>query len=221
MFIGHYGVALGLKKADKTISLGFLFLAVQLVDVLWTVFVLLGIEKVAIVPDLTAANPLDFVHYPFTHSLVASFLWAGLAYFAFRLLSAKAGSQKGRVSLVIGIAVLSHFFLDVIVHRPDLPVAFAADSPKLGLGLWNFPAAAYVLESLVFLAGLWIYLEATTASSFAGKYGMMIFAFFLLIANLANLFGPPPSNVKVMAAFGLVSYLLFATLAFWLDKKRA
>lgn len=218
MFIGHYGVALGLKKTDKTVSLGLLFLAVQLVDVLWTVFVLFGIEKVAIVPGLTATNPLDFVYYPFTHGLLMSFVWAGMVYILFRFFP--KASTSGKTALIMGLAVLSHFFLDLLVHRPDLPVAFGADSPKLGFGLWNFPAVAYVLESLVFLAGLWIYLKATTASSFAGKYGMIIFAIFLLVANLANLFGPPPSNVKIMAAFGLFFYLLFAAIAFWLDKKR-
>lgn len=221
MFIGHYGIALGLKKADKYISLGLLFLAVQFVDVLWTVFVLLGIEKVAIVPGLTAANPLDFVHYPFTHSLLASFIWAGLAYFVFRLFPAKAGSQKGRVALVVGIAVLSHFFLDLIAHRPDLPLGFGQNSTKVGLGLWNYTAAAYIVEAAVFLVGLRLYLKSTSGTTFAGKYGMVIFAALLLVFNLLNLLGPPPQNVTAIAVAGLTLYLVLAGVAFWLDKKRA
>jgi membrane-bound metal-dependent hydrolase YbcI (DUF457 family) len=116
MFIGHYGVALGLKKANKGISLGLLFLAVQAVDILWTVFVLLGIEKVEIAPGVTAANPLNFVYYPFTHSLLMSVVWAGVAYCLFRFAPFKANWQKGKVALIMGTAVLSHFFLDLIVH---------------------------------------------------------------------------------------------------------
>ena len=221
MFIGHYGVALGLKKVEKTVSLGLLFLAVQLVDILWTVLVLLGIEKVAIVPGVTAANPLNFVYYPFTHSLLMSVVWAGVVYLLFRYLPFKAGWQKGRVALIMGIAVLSHFFLDVLMHRPDLPLAFGSDSSKLGLGLWNYPAVSYLFEAVVFLVGVWIYLKSTSPVGVIGKYGMVVFAFLLLVFNMLNLFGPPPPNVQMVAASGLVFYLLLAGAAFWLDKKRA
>lgn len=221
MFVGHYGVALGLKKADKAVSLGLLFLAVQAVDILWTILVLLGVEKVEVSPGITRANPLDFLYYPFTHSLLMSFVWAALVYLIFRLAPAKAGWNKNRVAWIMGIAVLSHFFLDLIVHRPDLPLGFGADFPKLGLGLWNHPVAAYLLESLIFLAGVWIYLKATAPSGLLGKYGLPVFALVLLIANLLNLFAPPPPSIKVMAASGLVFYFLFAGAAFWLDKKRS
>ncbi|HXF48395.1 MAG TPA: hypothetical protein VNL73_03080 [Verrucomicrobiae bacterium] len=221
MFIGHYGVALGLKKADKGISLGLLFLAVQFVDILWTVLVLLGIEKVEISPGITAANPLDFVYYPFTHSLLMSLIWAGLAYLLFRILPAKTGWQKSKVASIIAIAVLSHFFLDLLVHRPDLPLAFGTSSPKLGIGLWNYPAAAYLLESAIFLVGAWIYLKTTKPASKLGKYGMPVFALLLLIFNLLNLFGPPPPKVQMVAASGFVMYFVLAGAAFWLDKKRS
>lgn len=220
MFIGHYGVALGLKRADKTISLGVLFLAVQAVDILWTVLVLLGIEKVEISPGVTAANPLDFAYYPFTHSLLMSAVWAGAAYLLFRILPAKAGWQKSKLALILGFAVLSHFLLDLVVHRPDLPLAFSTGSPKLGFGLWNYPAAAYLLESAIFLAGVWIYLKSTSPVGKVGKYGMLVFALLLLVANLLNLFGPPPPNVQMVAASGFVMYFVLAGAAFWLDKKR-
>jgi membrane-bound metal-dependent hydrolase YbcI (DUF457 family) len=219
MFIGHYGVALGLKKVDKAVSLGLLFLAVQLVDVLWTVLVLLGIEKVAIVPGITAANPLDFVYYPFTHSLLMSFAWAGAVYILFRFFPKT--STSGKRALVIGLAVLSHFFLDLIMHRPDLTLGFGQVSAKVGLGLWNYTATAYIVEAAVFLAGLWLYLKATSGTTFAGKYGMLIFALLLLIFNLINLLGPPPPNATMIAASGLALYLILAGVAFWLDKKRA
>ncbi len=220
MFIGHYGVALGLKKADKSISLGLLFLAVQFVDILWTVLVLLGIEKVEIAPGITAANPLDFIYYPFTHSLLMSAIWAGVAYLLFRIVPANANWQKSKAALIMAIAVLSHFFLDLIVHRPDLPMAFGAESPELGFGLWNYPAAAYLLESAIFLAGVWIYLKATAPVGPLGKYGMPVFALLLLVFNMLNLFGPPPPSAQMVAMSGLVFYILLAGVAFWLDKKR-
>ncbi len=219
MFIGHYGVGLALKKADRNISLGVLFLAVQFVDILWTIFVLLGIEQVKIIPGITAANPLDFVYYPYSHSLAASFLWAGVIYLLFRLLPAKSGSQKTKVAVIMAFAVSSHFLLDLLTHRPDLPLWFG-NSIKVGLGLWNHTFLSYLLEGLIFLGGLWIYLKSTRGTSFSGKYGMTIFAAFLLILNLINLFGPPPPNTTILALFGLFYYLLFAGIAFWLDRQR-
>ena len=226
MVIGHYGVSLALKTADKNISLGLLFLAAQFVDILWALFVLLGIEKIKIIPGITAANPFDFVSYPFTHSLVASFLWAGMVYVVFRLIPAKAGSQQGRVALVMGVAVLSHFFLDLIVHRPDLPLV-GDDSYKMGFGLWNYVLASYIFEGLILLGGLWIYLRSTKGTTFCGKYGMSIFAVCLLVLNLSayhedvlDFFIPLPLTPEVLVGFVLGYYLLFAGIAFWLDQKR-
>ena len=227
MGIGHYGVSFALKAADKNISLGFLFIAVQFVDILWLIFVLLGIERVSIVPGVTAANPFDFVFYPFTHSLVASFLWAGAAYTVFRVIPAKPGSRQSRVALVMGVAVLSHFFLDLIVHRPDLPLV-SDDSFKIGFGLWNHVLASYLLEGLLVLGGLWIYLHSTKSMTFVGKYGMSIFAGCLLVANLSvyredalNYFMPLPLTPEIFARFALGYHFLFVWIAFWLDQKRS
>ncbi|MCP4422177.1 MAG: hypothetical protein GY805_36660 [Chloroflexi bacterium] len=219
MNIGHYGVSLALKKADTKISLGLLFFAAQFVDILWAVLVLLGIERAKIVPGITAANPIDYVYYPFSHSLLASFLWAGAMYILFRMLPAKSGSQQSKVALVMSIAVLSHFFLDLLIHRPDLPLS-VGDSPTIGLGLWNFVLASYIVEGLIFFGGLWLYMRATTGITFAGKYGMLIFAAFLFFTNLMNLFGTPPPNSQTLAAFSLTTYLIFIGIALWLDRKR-
>ena len=193
MNIGHYGVSLALKKADTKISLGLLFLAAQFVDILWAILVLLGIERAKIVPGITAANPIDYVYYPFSHSLVASLIWAGAVYILFRIIPTKTGSQQSKVALVMAAAVLSHFFLDLLIHRPDLPFSIG-DSPTIGLGLWNHVLASYIVEGVIFLGGLWLYMRATTGTSFAGKYGMLMFAVFLFITNLMNLFGTPPPN---------------------------
>ena len=225
MNIGHYGVSLALKKTDQKISLGLLFIAAQFVDILWAVLVLLGIERAEIVPGITAANPIDYVYYPFSHSLVTSLIWAGATYILFRILPAKSGSRQSKVALVIATAVLSHFFLDLLIHRPDLPLS-VGDSPTIGLGLWNYVLASYVVEGLIFFGGLWIYMRATTLSATTGttfgrKYGMLIFAAFLFITNLMNLFGAPPPNSQFLATFSLATYLLSIGLAFWLDRKRS
>ena len=227
MGIGHYSVSFALKAADKTISLGLLFIAAQFVDILWLIFVLLGIERVNIVPGVTAANPFDFVFYPFTHSLVASFLWAGGAYVVFRLIPAKPGSGQNQVALIMGAAVLSHFFLDLIVHRPDLPLT-SGESYKIGFGLWNDVLASYLLEGLLFLGGFGIYLHATKSATLVGKYGMSIFALCLLIANLSvyredamSFFFPLPLTPEIFASFTLGYHFVFVGVAFWLDQKRS
>lgn len=220
MNIGHYGVSLGLKKADKNINLGLLFFASQFVDILWAVLVLLGIERADIVPGITAANPIDYTYYPFSHSLIASLIWTGVLYIIFRVLPTKPGSQKSKVALVMATAVLSHFFLDLLSHRPDLPLSIG-DSPKIGLGLWNFVLVSYIVEGLIFFIGLWLYMRATDGETFAGKYGMLIFAAFLFLTNLMNLFGTPPPNSQTLATFSLTTYLLSIGIAFWLDRKRS
>ena len=226
MGIGHYSVSFALKAANKNISLGLLFVAAQFVDILWLIFVLLGIERVHIVPGVTAANPFDFVFYPFTHSLIASFLWAGAAYVVFRLIPVKSGSRQSHVALIFGAAVLSHFFLDLIVHRPDLPLA-SGDSYKIGFGLWNNVLASYLLEGLILLGGLWIYLHATKSTTLVGKYGMRIFVVCLLVANLSvyredalNFFFPLQLTPEIFASFTLGYHFLFVGIAFWLDQKR-
>ena len=220
MNIGHYGVSLALKKTDKTINLGLLFFAAQFVDILWAVLVLLGIERAEIVPGITAANPIDYVYYPISHSLVTSILWAGAFYLLFRILPVKSGSQRSKVALVMGVAVLSHFFLDLIIHRPDLPLSLGASS-KVGLGLWDFVLASYMVEGLIFFIGLWLYMRATKGETFVGKYGMLIFAAFLFITNLMNLFGSPPPDSSTLAIFSLTTSLIFSGIAFWLDRKRS
>jgi hypothetical protein len=227
MGIGHYSVSFALKAANKNISLGLLFLAAQFVYIFWLIFVLLGIEKVNILPGVTAADPFDFVFYPFTHSLVASFLWAGAVYVVFRLIPAKPGSRQSQVALVMGAAVLSHFFLDLIVHRPDLPLA-SDDSYKIGFGLWNHVLASYLLEGLILLGGLWIYLRSTKSTTLVGKYGMSIFALCLLVANLSVyredalcFFSPLPLTPEIFASFTLGYHFLFVGIAFCLDQKRS
>ncbi len=153
MFIGHYGVALAAKKVDKNIPLGLLFFATQFVDILFFLLVLFGIEKISIIPGITAVNPFDFSYYPYSHSLVASLLWAGLFFVVLKIRFSKTNSRNNRIALVVAATVLSHFFLDLIVHRPDLPL-FGGNSYKLGFGLWNYIVISSLVEILILVIGL-------------------------------------------------------------------
>lgn len=216
VFIGHYATCLALKKVEKKASLGMLFLAVQLVDILFFPFVLLGIEKINIIENFTESTHFELEYMPYTHSLLASILLAGFVYIVFRMIPPK----NNAVALVMGIAVLSHWFFDLIVHTPDLPL-WSDTSTKLGFGLWNNAVATYTLEAVLLVGGLWLYLSATTSKSSIGKYGMGAFVILLLLINAVNIFGPSLGNTKTsLALSALVMYFLFAGLAHWLDKKR-
>ena len=217
MFVGHYGVSFAAKRLDRTIPLWALFLAVQLLDVGWGILVPLGVEKVRIVPGITASNPLDLYYMPFTHSLVAALLWSLGVYAACR--SMRAFGASHRAALLVAAAVFSHWVLDVIVHRPDLPVY--DDTLKLGLGLWNYPAPAFLLEVAVLFGGMLLYLRSTAASTPLGRYGMPVFGVIMLLVQAAVFFGPPPRSAGAAALTALLLYSLFAGVAGWLDRQRS
>jgi hypothetical protein len=216
MFVGHYGVSLTAKAAKNSIPLWVLFVAVQLLDVCWSFFVLLGIEKVRIVPGITATNPLDLYYMPYTHGLIGALLWsiaAGVAYKIFR----KADGWPP--AALVGTAVFSHWVLDGLVHRPDLPLY--DNSFKVGLGLWNYPALAFGLEIIFLFGGMYLYMRATKAIARAGRFGIVIFGFLILAVQAVVFFGPPPSSDKSAAVTALVVYFAFAAIAYWLERKRA
>lgn len=215
MFIGHFGLSFAAKKAAPKVSLGFLFIATQFVDILWPFMLLLNIEKVAIVPGYTKSNALDFLFFPYTHSLLAGILWGlcvGAAYWLFK------GDKRG--AIVVGLCVLSHWFLDVLVHTADLPLSPFGDD-KLGFGLWNHVAISLVIETILFLAGLFIYYGITKAKTSAGKWGLWAFAAFLIIFNISNTFGPPPPASMTALSITLVTLMVvIIALAYWVDSKR-
>lgn len=217
MFIGHYAAGLALKKFEKRASLGVLFLGVQFVDILFFPFVLLGIERINIIENYTQSTHFQLEYLPYTHSVLASVLWAAAAYALFGWVIVK----NHTAALVVALAVASHWLLDLIVHTPDLPL-WSDTSLKLGFGLWNNAIATYVLEAALLLGALWLYLRSTSATTATGKYGMGVFAAFLLLVNAGNIFGPLVSDSKVVIAVSvLTAYFVFAALAFWLDKKRS
>ncbi|HXI64196.1 MAG TPA: hypothetical protein VNH14_06815 [Gemmatimonadales bacterium] len=219
MFVGHYGVSFAVKRGDKTIPLWVLFVAVQLLDVFWGAFVLFGIERVRIVPGITASNPLDLYYMPYTHSLVAAVLWSLGAYVSYRLIRRFGASH--RAALLVAIAVFSHWVLDFIVHRPDLPLY--DDYPKVGLGLWNYPAPAFLLEIAVLFGGMFLYLRSTTATPLTdrlGRFGMPVFGVLMLIVQAMAFFGAPPPSAAVAAIEALVFYAAFAAVAARLERRR-
>jgi hypothetical protein len=215
MFIGHFAVAFAAKPAAPTVSLGTLFIACELVDLAWPVFLLLGLEAVEIRPGVTAFTPLDFVHYPWTHSLVMAAAWAaglGVLYFLLR--------RNSRAALILGLVVLSHWFLDFLVHRPDLPLAPGAEA-RFGLGRWNSVAATLLLEGALFVAALLFYFGRTRAVDRVGRWGLWALLLFLLAAYAGAAFGPPPPSVAAVAWAGLVGGALVASLGYWVDRHRA
>jgi membrane-bound metal-dependent hydrolase YbcI (DUF457 family) len=215
MFVGHYGPSFAAKALKPKIPLWLLFLAVQLVDVFWSIFVILRIEKVRIVPGITATNPLDLYYMPYTHSMLASFLWAVGAAALYRATFRREGWMA---AAVVGAAVFSHWILDFLVHRPDLPLY--DNTLKVGLGLWNYPVLALVLEVACLFGGMYLYLKATRATRRGGRYGMVIFGCAMVAVQSLVFFGPPPTSPKAAAVTALVSYAAFAGVAYWLERKR-
>jgi hypothetical protein len=211
MFIGHFAVAFAAKRAVPTVSLGTLFVACELVDLLWPVFVLLGIETVAITPGITAFTPLDFVSYPWSHSLLMCWVWA-LAFGAFYWFGRRAMVP----ATIVGSVVLSHWFLDVIVHRPDLPLAPGSDM-KVGFGLWNSVPGTLVLEAALFIAGLAFYVRGARPLDRMGQYLLWGTVMLLVVAYLGVAFGPPPPSVAAVAWTGIAGGLLTAALGYWID----
>ena len=210
MFVGHYGVSFAAKRVDRTIPLWVLFLAVQFLDVLWAPCILLGLEKVRIVPGITASNPLDLYYMPYTHSLVAALLWSCVGGFVYHFVVRPARRQA---SAVVGVAVFSHWILDFVVHRPDLPLY--DDSAKVGLGLWNAPVLAFGLEAALLFGGLWFCLGRRLAHS----PGTLIFGILMLAIQAYIFFGPPPTSDRAAALTALIAYALFATVIWWLQDR--
>ena len=217
MFIAHYGAAFALKRFDSKISLGWLMLWAQLPDILWSCFILAGIEIVKISPGITKANPLEFVHYPYSHSLLATLGFVFLIFILVRIFPFKANLGKLQLSLLFVAAVVSHFVLDLISHRPDLPLA-GSDSLKIGLSLWNNTIISYLFEFIIFFTGIYLYYQFKSNLTKARKICLLIFILLFSFLNLGNLLGPLPPDVETVAISGLGGNIIVVIFSFWLDR---
>jgi hypothetical protein len=218
MFIGHYSAAFALKSIEKEAPLGGLAIAVQFIDVLFFPLVLFGIERMNIVPHYTEASPLELVWMPYTHSLLGALFWSVAVSVAWAFLAPRSAARR-RVAVIMGIAVFSHWILDLAVHTPDLSL-WGGDSPKVGFGIWRNALATSVIEAGLLLASVYAYMRATKPVSTVGRYAVVIFALVLIGANAINIYGPPPTSVPATAATGLAAYFVFAAIAWWIDRLR-
>lgn len=209
-----------MKKADKTLSLGILFIAAQLSDLILGFTLLTGIEKINITAGANPLTSVQYVFFPYSHSLVATLLWAALVALIPFIAPLKSSLPKSKTALVMATAVLSHFILDAIVHTPDLDL-LGNGAYKIGLGLWSYPLASYTAEAVLLVTGLWIYLKATKTTTFTGKYGLLVLSVILLILNAINSFGPPPPSTEYFIATLATVYISTIVIAFWLDRKRS
>jgi hypothetical protein len=217
MFLGHYGVALALKQKEPKVSLGTLFVAAQLVDVLWGGFLLLGWEHVRILPDDNPLLVLQFYDYPISHSLLAAFAWAAVAAALYYSWPTRDTTRHWQAAALVGAAAASHWLLDLIVHLPDLPLMDNA-SPKFGLGLWRHVAPSVALELLVLGLGLALYVRGRSRRHPLRPIRLAVVLVLLVGTYIAALVGPPAPSVPVIGASTVVLLLLAAALAAWADR---
>ena len=213
MFLGHHAVALAAKKVSAEVSLGTLVLSAQFIDLLWPVFLLLGLEHVRFAPGITAFSPFDFYDYPISHSLLTVVIWAtglGALYYAIR--------RSARGAWVVGGCVLSHWVLDFISHRPDLPLL--PGSPiTVGLGLWNTFVGTVVVEGGLFIAVVILYATSTRAADRVGTYSFWAFVAFLIAFYIGSMATQDPLTQEELGIGGLTQWLL-VPWAYWIDRHR-
>jgi hypothetical protein len=213
VFVGHLAVALSAKRVTPRAPLVALTSAAFGLDLLWPIFVLAGLETVRIDPGNTAFTPLDFVSYPWSHSLLMSVVWGAAA----AALAARS-LRDSRAGFVVGALVVSHWILDVVVHRPDLPVW--PGGPKVGLGLWNSIPATLILEGVMLAAGVAIYARAAPARDATGRWTFRALVLLCAVLWAWGPFSPPPPTPVALATVGLIFGLLTIPWTIWIERHR-
>jgi len=213
MFIGHFAIGFAAKKFAPRTSLAVLLAAPLLSDMLWPVLLLLGGEHARIDPGNTRFTPIDLTYYPWSHSLLMCIMWAtafALTYYWI------ARYPPGTIAIWIG--VVSHWILDWVTHRPDMPLY--PGGPRFGLGLWNSIAGTLVVEILMFATGVWLYVRSTRARDHIGRYGFLAYVGFLLFAYIGDRFSDPPSSIADIAWTGILAIVVLIPWAWWFDRHR-
>lgn len=214
MFIGHFAVGFAAKRFAPRTSEGVLQAAPQVADILWPVFLLLGWESVRIDPGNTRFTPFDFISYPWSHSLLMLCVWAtvfGAVYYAI--------TRYWPGAVVIWICVVSHWVLDWVTHRPDMPLY--PGSARFGLGLWNSIAGTMVVEILMFAVGVWMYMNGTRANDRIGRWAFIAYVVVMLAIYVGNAFGSAPDSVTEVAWGALAFPIVFLPWAGWFDRHRS
>ena len=213
MFVGHYGVSLAARSRMGRVPLWVWFIATQWMDVVWSVLVLLGVEKLRIVPGFTQANALDLYYMPYTHGLPGSIV---LSFVFGAIVALFASGNRATTVVLVAAASFSHWVLDLLVHVPDLPLY--DNSAKVGFGLWRHVIVSFPLELIVLFLGAWLYARKRTFASAKGRNAFWAFAVFLAAVQVYANFGPPPSSQNAMAVTALALYLGLAWLAAWVER---
>ena len=215
MFIGHFAVGFAGKRAAPRASLAALLFAALFADVLWPVLVAVGAEAVRIAPGSTVYTPLEFVSYPWSHSLLALIIWGG--FFAAYYRKRPDGVRTG---LVLGLLVVSHWVLDWITHKPDMPLR--PRGAVYGLGLWNSVAATMTVEILMFVVGVIIYTRTTRSRDRIGSIGwwglvLLLFGFYIMDSLAAAV----PPSVRAIWISALIATAIILAWAGWVDRHRS
>jgi membrane-bound metal-dependent hydrolase YbcI (DUF457 family) len=213
MFIGHFAVGFASKRVAPSVSLGWLMIAPLFLDLLWPIFLLLGLEHVRITPATNPFFTLEFTSYPWSHSLGMTLVWALLFGLVYRLITGNGAS-----AVVLAAGVASHWVLDWVTHRPDLPL-IPGTAARVGLGLWGSPLATMAIEGAMFIAGVTMYLTLTFAKNKVGIVATWAFIVTLLALYFATLKGPPPPDEHTIGLLGFITWV-FAAWVFWFDANR-
>jgi len=214
MFVGHLALGFAAKRVTPRVSLAVLLTASQVADVLWPVFLALGLEQVRIDPGNTAFTPLDFVRYPWSHSLVMLVVWG----IVFGAIYRMATGHDGRVFIVLAALVVSHWLLDWITHRPDMPIY--PGGATYGLGMWNSVVVTMIVEGAMFAAGLWIYVSVTRARDAIGRWGFAALIALLVVAYAANVMSGPPPSVNAIVVAASIGAVIMTVWSWWADSHR-
>lgn len=215
MFIGHFAVGLAAKKYSPKVNLGILFIACQLLDLIWPILVLMGVEHVSVDPSATIVTPLNFSHYPYSHSLIMTLIYSGL----FAVIIGKI-FKTAKIGIVSGLVVFSHWLLDFLTHRPDLPIFLGGD--KFGLGLWNSLSGTLIVEVGLFIIGIYLYLKTSPKINRKEKFIFWGLIGFLSILYTGNIFGPqiPIGTPEAKIAGPALAMWLIVAWGYWADRQR-